>query len=139
MNRVECREWPVGVTDAVGGQPRGLATQRWAKFWAAATERHATGGVDQLVPWVLDRSRGSTGESADRLADQFGVLGVPSRAAQSGRKGGPCQFAWGWAAGELFFGEHHFPFVFPDGTDRVLTVPASRRRRGDRDFDRGTD
>ena len=139
VDRVECREWPVGVTDAVGGQPRSLATQRRAKFWAAATERHATGSVDQLVPWVLHRSRRSTGESADRLADQFGVFGVPSRAAQSGRESWPCQLACWWAAGELFFGEHHFPFVFPDGTDSVLTVAAARRRRGDRDFDRGTD
>ena len=64
---------------------------------------------------------------------------MPSRAAQSGRESWPCQLACWWAAGELFFGEHHFPFVFPDGTDSVLTVAAARRRRGDRDFDRGTD
>ena len=126
MDRIECREWPVGVTDAVGGQPSGLATQRRAKFRSATSERHATGRIDQLVPWVLHRSRGSTGESTDRLADQFGVLGVPSRAAQPGRKGGPCQFAWWRAAGELFLGEHHFPFVLPDGTNRVLTIPAAR-------------
>ena len=139
MDRVECREWPVGVTDAVGGQPRSLATQRRAKFRAATSEGNATGSIDQLVPWVLHRSRGSTGESTDRLADQFGVVGVPSGAAQTGRNGGPCQLAWWWAASELLLGEHHFPLVFADGTSRVLTVAAARRRRGDRDFNRGTD